>query len=284
MESVKICSKCKQPKEINNYRKEKASKDGYSCWCKQCFKNYTSSLNYIVSVAYQECSKCKILKDSSNFPKNRRKKNGLNSICKECSKPYFDKYNKSEKYKNYRKSDHFREIKKASNHRLRENGSTIRYEKSERGIELRKLRDKKRCAYKSVYLKNKRNNEPSFKIADNCRRAINIYMKKSHKINPYNKLLGCDYITLTQYIESKFQEGMTWENYGRGADHWTFDHYIPCSYFDLTIEENKLICFNYLNVQPLLESHNCSKNKSIPHDALQRIEQIKLSLTQNKVA
>ena len=63
---------------------------------------------------------------------------------------------------------------------------------------------------------------------------------------------------LKYHIESLFRPGMTWENYGfRG---WHIDHIIPCSYFDLSIDENQLICFNFKNLQPLWQPDNFKKH------------------------
>lgn len=55
---------------------------------------------------------------------------------------------------------------------------------------------------------------------------------------------------------------MTWEN--QGKDGWHLDHIIPCKYFDLSIEENQRICFNYRNLQPLWAKDNLKKSSKIP--------------------
>ncbi|MCK9543603.1 MAG: endonuclease VII domain-containing protein [Novosphingobium sp.] len=36
MENQKICSKCKVPKDLNEFHKRKSSKDGYDHHCKEC--------------------------------------------------------------------------------------------------------------------------------------------------------------------------------------------------------------------------------------------------------
>jgi hypothetical protein len=53
---------------------------------------------------------------------------------------------------------------------------------------------------------------------------------------------------------------MNWDNHGLI---WEVDHIIPCSSFDLTIEDNIYKCFNYKNTQPLYKSLNRSKKDKI---------------------
>lgn len=74
------------------------------------------------------------------------------------------------------------------------------------------------------------------------------------------ELLGCTSKQLKQYLESQFQEGMTWENYGYGDDKWYIDHIIPCASFDLSNLEQQKICFHYTNLQPLWQFDNLKKS------------------------
>jgi len=53
-----------------------------------------------------------------------------------------------------------------------------------------------------------------------------------------------EYVT---YLESKFVDGMSWNN----MDEWQIDHIIPFRSFDLTNEEEMFKAFNYTNTQPL---------------------------------
>lgn len=78
--------------------------------------------------------------------------------------------------------------------------------------------------------------------------------------------IGCSWSDLVKHIESKFANGMTWENYGRGIDKWHVDHIIPCSHFDLTKIEEVKKCFHYTNTQPLWESDNLTKNDKLPQE------------------
>ena len=73
------------------------------------------------------------------------------------------------------------------------------------------------------------------------------------------KLLDCSIPELRLYIESKFQKGMTWDNYGE----WHLDHVIPCDTFDLTDSEQQKICFHYTNLQPLWAVDNLKKHNKL---------------------
>lgn len=76
-------------------------------------------------------------------------------------------------------------------------------------------------------------------------------------------LTGCTLEFLINYLESKFEEGMSWENYGNpNKDHtdcWHIDHIRPCCSFDMTDKEQQRQCFHYTNLQPMWGLENISK-------------------------
>jgi hypothetical protein len=75
------------------------------------------------------------------------------------------------------------------------------------------------------------------------------------------KYLGCSLNNFRIYIESLWLLGMDWDNYGKGSGKWQLDHIIGCNNFDLSKEQDRLVCFNYTNLQPLwYEDH---KNKAV---------------------
>lgn len=99
------------------------------------------------------------------------------------------------------------------------------------------------------------------KIANNIRRRTLLALKrhKAYKCTSTFKLLQCSREELVKYLESKFQEGMSWENHGLYG--WHIDHIIPCASFDLSDPEQQKVCFHYTNLQPLWAKDNLTKNR-----------------------
>jgi len=64
------------------------------------------------------------------------------------------------------------------------------------------------------------------------------------------ELLGCSDDDLMYHLESQFNDGMTWDNYG-GKHGWQMDHIRPCVDFDLSDPYQQHECFHYTNLQPL---------------------------------
>lgn len=74
------------------------------------------------------------------------------------------------------------------------------------------------------------------------------------------KLIGCSIEDFWIYLESKFEPGMTRENYGKV---WHIDHIMPCAIFDLTKPEHQKRCFHFSNLQPLFAEDNRRKSDKI---------------------
>ena len=74
-------------------------------------------------------------------------------------------------------------------------------------------------------------------------------------------LLGCSHEHFRKHIEERFDENMSWENYGT---YWHIDHIRPCASFDLHDENQQRQCFHYTNLQPLEAKANMSKGAKWP--------------------
>jgi hypothetical protein len=67
--------------------------------------------------------------------------------------------------------------------------------------------------------------------------------------------LGYSIEDLVEHLESKFQDGMTWENYGK----WHVDHKKPCVLFDQSDPIQFTACWALDNLQPLWAQDNIKK-------------------------
>lgn len=199
------------------------------------------------------CSKCGLYKPVSEFPKLKRNKDGLDSLCKKCrnlvNKNYREK--NKEKVKKARKKyyeknrQHILDQKTA--YFLTHKEEKAKYDKIYRQKNKNKLK-----IQKNIWAKN----SLKHKIANNLRRRINHALKGENKSKNTLNLLGCSIEYLKEYLSYKFQNGMSWDNYGE----WHIDHIKPCCLFDLSDPNQQKECFHYTNLQPLWAIDNIKKS------------------------
>lgn len=105
------------------------------------------------------------------------------------------------------------------------------------------------------YQRWRRENDHIFNIADRTRARMReaITDKGYSKKSRTTEILGCDWEVFKKHIESKFVDGMTWEN----RSLWELDHITPLS--KAKTEEEVLKLAHYLNIQPLWILDNRSK-------------------------
>jgi len=100
------------------------------------------------------------------------------------------------------------------------------------------------------------NSSPEFKIKRRLRKAIRQAINQQSVQKKTQLALGCDIKFLRAYLETRFEEGMTWDNYGSG---WHIDHVKPLASFDLSKKSEQLKANHYTNLQPLWASDNLLK-------------------------
>jgi len=103
--------------------------------------------------------------------------------------------------------------------------------------------------------KIRRLNDNQYRLISNIRTSI----RKSFRVNNIPKssktikILGCSYEEFKEHIESKWEDWMTWDNYGlyNGEEEcgWDLDHIIPIS--TAKTEEDIIRLSHYTNYQPL---------------------------------
>lgn len=252
---MKTCSKCNIEKEFKDFNKFIRSKDGYRSECRKCQK--ISSKKY--QSKYLENNKEKVKEQGRIYKEKNRE-----TLRKKSIEYYYNtKKERSEKIKESNKRS--KEGKDFSEYRKKyylDNKEKIKLTKKNYNSN---NRDKVN-EYNRLYLQERLSNDIIFKISHYCRNMIrkslnrNGYSKKSKT----NEILGCSYEELKLYLESKFEDWMTWENRGlyNGEFNygWDIDHIIPLS--SAETEDDVIRLNHYSNLQPL-----CSKiNRDIKID------------------
>jgi hypothetical protein len=95
------------------------------------------------------------------------------------------------------------------------------------------------------------------KIKNRLRSRLSHAIKNNEKYGSAVEDLGCSIEELKHHLESKFQLGMTWDNYGING--WEIDHIKPLFRFNLTNKEEFFKANHYSNLQPLWVAQNRTK-------------------------
>jgi len=188
------------------------------------------------------CIKCKKEKELELFVKAK-------NSCKECEKEY--KRNHREKNKEKIKesaSKYYESNKDSILERVANNYSNNKEKKLKYQKEYASLNKEKISAYKMEYQRNRRLSDPVYKLKYVVGRLIRNSLKcKGLSKNKRSKdILGCSIEFFKVYIEEKFIDDMSWDNYGTN---WDIDHKIPLA--TAITEEDVLKLNHYTNLQPL---------------------------------
>jgi hypothetical protein len=261
----KVCNKCEKslPRTLDFFNKRNGSGDGFRNICRECNKN--RSMNYylnnktkfnILSLEYYYDNKENVKKKNKQYRNlNKEKIKEYKTLHKEDIIKYNFLYNKKYYSENKEKIrqyviDH-REDRQKYNREYEQKHHQARSE----------YRKKYRLENKNKinnYFRIRRKTDIKFRICDALRsgfyKAIKFSLtkKSDHTMN----IIGCTINELKIHIESKFQNGMSWDNYGK----WHMDHIKPCAAFDLSNPEEQKKCFHYTNLQPLWAKDNMHKS------------------------
>jgi len=212
------------------------------------------------------CSKCDISKSLDDFPTDPKCSGGKRGTCKECRKPsiwvpkedevIICRICKEEKHhglfakKGKNKSYECKECLNARERAVRAADSDAwnakmreRYERTKDNIN----------KTRRLNLQKRRDEDPHYRLmmALHCR----LYIAVKEKTGKTMELTGCSKDDLLKHLESKFSEGMSFENYGE----WHIDHIRPCASFNLEDPEEQKKCFHWTNLQPLWALDNIRK-------------------------
>lgn len=210
------------------------------------------------------CKTCNIEKQIVHFRKAMKGLDGYSLHCKECTHSHEQALEESAKSRKEHDDKKERCCKKCGTWKPFDGFHND--VKGKHGL----MSKCKVCVrqYNSSWTKNKCKTDTGFRILCNLRRRMTIEIQKlkareadSSKCDSSLTLIGTNIETLKQHIERKFQEGMTWDNYGK----WHMDHIRPCASFDFSIAEEQHKCFHYTYLQPLWAADNLRKGAKYTH-------------------
>ena len=222
-----------------------------------------------MEIQKKKCKICNQEKVIDEFYKTHR--GGTESYCKDCK-------NKKGKERYAKNLEHHKSICKAyyEIHKEEHNSRMISYindpdhperkEKHRAGVKryMKENRDQFRDRereYKKLRLKN----DTKLRVSHN----ISTYMRTSLNNNKHGRhweyLVGYTLDDLIRHLESKFDENMSWENYGI---YWHIDHIVGIANFNYTSynDEEFKKCWSLENLQPLYAPENCSKGDIISEE------------------
>lgn len=201
-------------------------------------------------MTYKTCVTCKIEKEIVCFSKHKNYKDGRQTECKQCmSKRGCDIYLlKKDKAENPEKYPELPTATSKICSKCKVDKSFNFFNREKRGKY--GLYSVCKPCRTDVYVKQRIKRDPNFALKILLRARLQNALKASNakKLCKTLDLIGCSINELKEYIQSKFQPGMTWEN--RGIKTWNLDHLIPCSSFDLTKIEEQRKCFHFTNLYP----------------------------------
>ena len=233
----KCCTKCGLEKPLTEFPYIKST-DKFRGECKNCTKE--------INKEWREQNKLKLNEKSKKFYFEN----------KEYSQNYYLK-NKERILENRGdKTDYNKEYYNENKTRLKEKYKTkkLEYGKKYRQDNKDKLR---------LYRNHRYQTDILYRLRQNIKRSIQLSFnnKNINKISNTQIILGCTYQEFKDYLESKFEPWMSWENKGNPKDGilepnktWDIDHIIPIS--NAITKEDIIRLNHYTNLQPLCSYYN----------------------------
>jgi hypothetical protein len=189
------------------------------------------------------CVDCKESKTTDEYSKRSAAKDGCDSYCKCCRNTIS---------RDYYKRTQPQQLIRVNKYQNKNPEKMLSYRQEYNKREETKERQR-------TYVRNKRREDPLFKLISNLRRNTSEIFKGTKRHKRTLELLGCSFEDAKRYLESLFKPGMSWENYGNKG--WHIDHIYPLSRAT-SIGELEKLC-HHTNLQPLWAFENLSKGAKI---------------------
>ena len=108
--------------------------------------------------------------------------------------------------------------------------------------------------------RERRVKDQNYRIASSLRSRLSKALTGVIKTSSAIQDLGCTISELKLHLESLFQEGMSWGNYGHGLSKWNIDHINPLAGNDLSNPLVQKELSHFSNLQPLWHIDNIVKS------------------------
>lgn len=187
----------------------------------------------------RRCTKCGIVKELSEFHNKKGLPQGKRAQCKACVLAQNKEWQKAHPQK---KADNERNWRARNPEKMREY--------------LRKW--KKRNHEKVAEWDRISRNTPRNRLDGRMKSAIRQALSGRKSGRTWESIVGYSLTDLMRHLESKFKDGMSWDNIGS----WQIDHIIPRSAFsyETSRDIDFKICWSLKNLQPLWAEDNNAKN------------------------
>jgi hypothetical protein len=243
----KICSKCKEEKDVCEFYVDKTKTDGYYNCCKECKKTYLNERKdkqkeYLKSWRLNNPNYSKEYRQNNPTYTKKYYQNNRDTLLSRVKKHYL--LNKEKNLEKYRKL------------------SKKYYENNkEQRLEYRKKYSENNRDKRNEYIKNKKLSNPIFHLSHTIRNRLRNFLRTKNldKNNKTFEIIGCSPIFLKEHLQKQFTENMSWDNYGTNG--WHIDHIIPLS--SANTEEDLYKLCHYTNLQPLWAKDNLQKSNKI---------------------
>ncbi len=241
---TKKCTKCGVPKILDDFYKDKRMISGRTSECKDCHKKQ--------QMKYYE----------NNYVYVREYQAGYLAENKEAINKYNKQYIKDKVAEN---PNYFKEqYLKYQEHQLQYHAERREDEEYRKYMKeyLREYNDEpENIDRRNEYWRNRYASDIKFRLKQNIGNRMRASLINGKNNEIVEKILGYSIDDLIIHLESKFQEGMSWMNYGE----WHIDHVVGIANFNYTSYEDEAFkkCWSLQNLQPLWALDNLEKHDNI---------------------
>ena len=232
----------------------------------------------------KKCNKCGEEKHTDEF-NFRKDQNKHRNECKKCqrerSSDSAKKWYLNNKERKYKKGQEWRLKNRDRVNRDSRKRYALNPELNKRAVKKWYNKNKKRAAESSVkwfknnpeklneyrkrkYEKIKRDSHKKLRlsVSNMVRRVLKSRLISKKGRSSFRDLLPYSAEEVVAHLESLFEPGMSWDNYGRGDGKWHIDHDIPDSWFDYESVDDEGFQKSWAleNLQPMWGSENIRKS------------------------